>query len=144
MNNQSAMQIIVINIAQKIGLYTLITYKFIEYMDCHNIVHVHMLWFNFTIGLIFMFFCWKLILMHYNTQEQGQIKFKLRIKFNHHTYWNTMFTKQKYQQVQKNYQNTQVLNLIYLFNFIVHFTGHTCFLTAGPKFNFLFLKNKVP
>lgn len=47
--------VIIINTTHKIGLYTLVTYKFIEYMDCHNIVLVHILWFNFTLGLICVF-----------------------------------------------------------------------------------------
>ena len=59
MSNQSAMQIItiiiiIINTTHKIGLYTLVIYKFIEYMDCHNIVLGQILWFNFTLGLIFV------------------------------------------------------------------------------------------
>ena len=42
-----------------------------------------MLWFNFILGLNFISLCFKLIIIHYNTQEQREIKFKPRIKLNH-------------------------------------------------------------
>ena len=45
-----------------------------------------MLWFNFTLGLNFIFFCFKLIIIHYHTQNQRKIKFKPRIKLNHNMY----------------------------------------------------------
>ena len=41
-----------------------------------------MLWFNFILGLNFIFFCLKLIFIYYRTQEQKKIKFKWRIKLN--------------------------------------------------------------
>ena len=42
-----------------------------------------MLWFNFILGLNFIFLCFKLIIIHYHTQKQREIKFKPRIKLNH-------------------------------------------------------------
>ena len=42
-----------------------------------------MLWFNFILGLNFIFFCFELIIIHYNTQKQKKIKFKPRRKLNH-------------------------------------------------------------
>ena len=48
-----------------------------------------MLWFNFILGLNFIFFCLKLIIIHYHTQKQKKIKFKPRIKLNHNTYIRT-------------------------------------------------------
>ena len=49
-------------------------------------VQKHRLWFNFILGLNFIFFCFKLIIIHYHTQKQKKIKFKPRIKLNHNTY----------------------------------------------------------
>ena len=34
-------------------------------------------------GLKFIFLCFKLIIIHYHTQKQREIKFKPRIKLNH-------------------------------------------------------------
>ena len=55
-----------------------------------------MLWFNFILGLNFIFFCFKLIIIHYHTQKQKKIKFKPRIKLNHNTYnlllWRSIVT----------------------------------------------------
>ena len=45
-----------------------------------------MLWFNFILGLNSIFHCFKLIIVHYHTQEQREIKFKPRIKLNHNIY----------------------------------------------------------
>ena len=45
-----------------------------------------MLWFNFILGLNFILFCFKLIIIHYHTQKQRKIKFKPRIKLNHNIY----------------------------------------------------------
>ena len=45
-----------------------------------------MLWFNFILGLIFICHCFKLIIMHYHTPKQREIKFKPRIKLNHNMY----------------------------------------------------------
>ena len=41
------------------------------------------LWFNFILGSIFIFFCLKLIIIHYHTQKQKERKIKPRIKLNH-------------------------------------------------------------
>ena len=45
-----------------------------------------MLWFNFILGLNFLFFCFKLIIVHYHTQTQKKVKLKPRIKLNHKIY----------------------------------------------------------
>ena len=45
-----------------------------------------MLWFNFSLGLNFIFLCLKLIIIHYHTTKQRKIKFKPRIKLNHNIY----------------------------------------------------------
>ena len=47
----------------------------------HGVMYV--LWFNFMLGLNFIFLCFKLIIIHYHTQKQREIKFKPRIKLNH-------------------------------------------------------------
>ena len=51
-------------------------------------VYIYMLWFNFILGLNFIFLCFKLIIIHYHTQKQREIKFKPRIKLNHNIYIN--------------------------------------------------------
>ena len=45
-----------------------------------------MLWFNFILGLNFIFFCFKLNIIHYHTQKQKKRKFKPRIKLNLNSY----------------------------------------------------------
>ena len=45
-----------------------------------------MLWFNFILGLNFIFHCFKLIIIHYHIQTQREIKFKPRTKLNHNIY----------------------------------------------------------
>ena len=47
---------------------------------------MYMLWFNFILGLNFISLCFKLIIIHYHTAKQREIKFKLRIKLNHNIY----------------------------------------------------------
>ena len=42
-----------------------------------------MLWFNVTVGVNFIFFCYKLIIIYYHTQKQRKIKFQPRMKLNH-------------------------------------------------------------
>ena len=46
----------------------------------------HMLWFNFILGLNFIFLCFKFIIIHYHTQKQRKTKFKPRIKLNYNIY----------------------------------------------------------
>ena len=46
----------------------------------------YMLWFNFFLGLNFIFLCLKLIIIHYHTQKQRKIKFKPRKNLNHNIY----------------------------------------------------------
>ena len=47
---------------------------------------MYMLWFNLILGLNFISLCFKLIIIHYHTQKQREIKFKPRIKLNHNIY----------------------------------------------------------
>ena len=47
---------------------------------------MHMLWFNFILGLIFISLCFKLIIIYYHAQKQRKIKIKPRIKLNHNRY----------------------------------------------------------
>ena len=42
-----------------------------------------MLWFNFILVSNFLFFCFKLIIIHYRTQKRKKGKFELQIKLNH-------------------------------------------------------------
>ena len=51
-----------------------------------TIHHTYMLWFNFILGLNFIFPCLKLIIIYYHTQKQKKIKFKPRTKLNHNIY----------------------------------------------------------
>ena len=41
----------------------------------HSPQEVYMLWFNFIPGLNFIPYCFKIIIIHYNTPEQREIKF---------------------------------------------------------------------
>ena len=43
-------------------------------------VLVHMLWFNFILGLNFIFLCFKLIIIHYHTTKTKENKFKPKVK----------------------------------------------------------------
>ena len=45
-----------------------------------------MLWFNFILGLIFSFLCFKLFIIHYHIQEKRKLKIKPRIKLNQNIY----------------------------------------------------------
>ena len=47
---------------------------------------VSRLWVNFILGLNFLFFCFKLIIIHYHTPKQKKIKFKP-------TPWTTTYTR---------------------------------------------------
>ena len=42
-----------------------------------------MLWFNFIRSSKFIFLCFKLIIIHYNTQKQKKSKFELGVKLNY-------------------------------------------------------------
>ena len=57
-----------------------------EILALQRFILVDMLWFNFILGLNFIFFCFKLIIIHYHTQKQRKTKFKPRIKLNHNRY----------------------------------------------------------
>ena len=50
----------------------------------------NMLWFNFILGLNFTSPCFRLIITHYHTLTQRQIKLKPRIKLNHNIYSRTI------------------------------------------------------
>ena len=50
------------------------------------IVKMDMLRFNFILGSNFIFLCFKLIIIYYNTQKQKTIKFEPKIKLNRNKY----------------------------------------------------------
>ena len=54
--------------------------------------------FNFILGSNFIFLCFKLIIIHYNTQKQKKIKFEPRIKLNHNNYEPRAQIKQMFQE----------------------------------------------
>ena len=49
-----------------------------EYVFCT----LYMLWFNFILGLNFIFLSFKLIIIYYHTPKQRKLKFQPRIKLN--------------------------------------------------------------
>ena len=51
-----------------------------------NRVQEYILWFNFILGSNFILNCFKLIIIHYNTQKRKKTKFEPRIKFDHDIY----------------------------------------------------------
>ena len=56
---------------------------------------VYMLWFNFILGLNFIFLCLKVIIIYYHTPKQTKIKIqtKDKIELQHiHSYSNTIFS----------------------------------------------------
>ena len=60
---------------------------------------LYVLWFNFILGLNFIFFCFKLIIIYYHTQKQKKIKFKPRIKLKHNIYKPTVMYASIYAYV---------------------------------------------
>ena len=64
-----------------------IVFVFLKYdlnLSLNNyIICMYMLWFNFILGSNFIFLCFKLIIIHYNTQKHKKRKFEPRIKLNH-------------------------------------------------------------
>ena len=52
-------------------------------------IFTYMLWFNFIVGLNFIFLCFTLIIIHYHTPKHRTIKFKLKIKLNHNIIYQT-------------------------------------------------------
>ena len=50
------------------------------------ILKMDMLRFNFILGSNFIFLCFKLIIIYFNTQKQKTIKFEPKIKLNHNKY----------------------------------------------------------
>ena len=53
-----------------------------------------MLWFNFILGSNFIFLCFKLIIIHYNSQKHKKRKFEPRIKLNHNICLQYMIVKE--------------------------------------------------
>ena len=51
-----------------------------------ELISLYMLWFNFILGLNFISLCFKLIIIHYHTQKQREIKFKPRMTLDHNIY----------------------------------------------------------
>ena len=59
-------------------------FKIIQICNCKlKNLQLCQLWFNFILGSSFIFLCFKLIIIHYNTQKQKKVKFEPRIKLNH-------------------------------------------------------------
>ena len=52
----------------------------------HISLSMYMLWFKIILGLNFISLCFKLIIIHYHTPKQREMKFKPRIKLNHNIY----------------------------------------------------------
>ena len=90
-----------------------------------TLIYVSLLWFNFILGSNFIFFCFKLIVIHYNTQKQKKTKSEPRMKLNHNIYlevqqWdhkiNNISTYPKFQQITysatENRKNKQHSNRI--------------------------------
>ena len=59
---------------------------FVNNFDLPLWSRMYMLWFNFILGVIFISHCFKLIIIHYHTPKQREIKFESRIKLNHNIY----------------------------------------------------------
>ena len=59
-----------------------------------------MLWFNFILGLNFIFFCFKIIITNYHTQKQKKIQVEPRIQLNHNIYI-VAIKRQKEIQIKK-------------------------------------------
>ena len=55
----------------------------VVHVQIYEILLIYLLWFNFVLGLNFIFFCFKLIILHYHTYCQRKIKFKPRTKLDH-------------------------------------------------------------
>jgi len=71
-----------------------------------------MLWFNFILGLNFIFHCFKLIIIHYHTQkpqQQREIKFKTRTKLNHNIYKDVRLKKCKVNCVADIYVDVRAI-----------------------------------
>ena len=52
----------------------------LELTESEKIVDILILWFNFILGIHFISFCFSLIVIHYHTQKQMNIKFKTKDK----------------------------------------------------------------
>ena len=61
------------------------TLDFFSGSDMKSFVGFYM-WVNFILGLNYISLCFKLIIIHYHTPNQREIKSKLRIKLNHSIY----------------------------------------------------------
>ena len=81
-----------------------------------------MLWFNFILGLNFIFLSFKLIIIHYHTQKQRELKFKLRIKLNHNIYiWKQAFGKRCKLGTKPYLTVTMIYSLFFFSMFWVNF-----------------------
>ena len=101
---------------------------------------VYMLWFNFILGLIFLFFCFKLIIIHYHTQKQKKIKIKPKIKLNHNIYTNFLCLNYFWQSIVViaimsvvRYSSTPQRKLRWWAEFLSRGGGRHCYLLARDK-----------
>ena len=74
---------------------------------------MYMLWFNFILnGLNFISLCFKLVIIHYNTRKQKEIKFNPRIKLNHKIY-SKRPTSDLSLPLEQNYEHLTFNNLLF-------------------------------
>ena len=93
LQNRNSLQFILTQGDSILSTYTNVTPQKIT--ECSNLSlkvmieslsFTYMLWFNSILGLNFISLCFKLIIIHYHTRKQKEIKFKPRIKLNHKIY----------------------------------------------------------
>ena len=84
---------------------------------------LYMLWFNFILGLNFIFLSFKLIIVHYHTQKQRELKFKLRIKLKHNIYiWKQAFGKRCKQGTKPYLTVNHDLFFVFFFHVLCPFS----------------------
>ena len=92
-------------------------------LRCPIYISISMLWFSFIPGLNFVFLCFKLIILHYHTQTQREIKFKPRMQLNHNIYiWWCL-------QWHLQYKRQMCGHCLYCF--CNHFSDEKCFGTIN-------------
>ena len=72
---------------------------------------VRVSWFNFFLGLNYIFLCFKLVIIHYLNQKQKKIKFKPRIKLNHNTYAHTNLIHLYHNSQQRRHSAVLSMNV---------------------------------
>lgn len=90
-----------------------------------------MLWVNFIIGLIFIFLCFVLNIIHYHTQEQTKIKIELRIKLNYNMYTYPCQCPSR----QQFYSDLGYWTCLLLLNYICYFHLNRCWKNYSGYFS---------